>query len=207
MGSLDAYSRSSGAPYFERKAVGSIWAKADEAAPKQVAWADSVGFREAGPPAGTPAVLPGGPPMRAMLLPFLLLEIGCGLIGKNSGMTADQLLTHKIQCAQQGREFWKANQNFYSDGDNIAFHTEWFTYSPRLNTCVLYEDQHTKAEGEIQYFVDILTSRDIVPASITGKGQIDGESLKTLYELFREANVDVRVDGLEVYMKSRREAK
>ena len=131
---------------------------------------------------------------------------GCGMIGKNGGMTPDQLLTHKIQCAQQGREFWKANQDFYT-GDNIAFHTEWFTYSPRLNTCILYEDQHTKAEGEIQYFVDILTGRNIMPVSITAKGQIDGESPKTLYELFREANVDVRVDSLEVYMKSRREAK
>jgi hypothetical protein len=132
---------------------------------------------------------------------------GCGLIGKNSGMTQDQLLAHKIQCAQQGREFWKANQDFYTGGDGIAFHTEWFTYSPHLNTCILYEDQHTKAEGEIQYFVDILTSRDIVPPSITAKGQIDGESLKTLYELFSEANVDLRVDSLEVYMKSGREVK
>jgi hypothetical protein len=46
-----------------------------------------------------------------------------------------------------------------------------------------------------------------MPISITAKGQIDGESLKTLYELFREANVDVRVDSLEVYMKSHQGAK
>jgi spore coat polysaccharide biosynthesis protein SpsF (cytidylyltransferase family) len=46
-----------------------------------------------------------------------------------------------------------------------------------------------------------------MPVSITAKGQIDGESLKTLYELFSEANVDVRVDSLEEYMKSRREVK
>ena len=120
---------------------------------------------------------------------------------------ADQLLAHKIQCAQQGREFWKANQNFYTDGDAIAFHTEWFTYSPRLNTCILYEDQHTKAEGEIQYFVDILTGRDIMTVSITSKGQIDRESPKALCELFREANVDVRVESLEGLMKARRGVK
>ena len=133
------------------------------------------------------------------LVAFLFLQAGCGIVGKKDGITPDQLLAHKIQCAEQGREFWKANREFYTGTDPNTLHTEWFAYSPRLNTCILYEDQHPKDEGEIQYFVDTLTGRNIVPVSITAKGQIDGEALKTWHDLFSEANVDVdgRLDAVK----------
>jgi hypothetical protein len=122
-----------------------------------------------------------------VMLILLLGQVGCV---KSGGPTQDQLLAKKIQCAEQAREYWRWKADDWCCS-NASRHTEEYTYSPRLNTCILYEDQHTSDGGEVQYFIDVLTGRNIVPPSITVKGQTDSEAPQTWLQLFSEANVDL----------------
>ena len=116
-----------------------------------------------------------------VLASFTLLAGGCSVIGKS---TSEQLLFHKIQCAQEAREYWKVKAAYWGAGNDaadygITSHDEWYTFSPKLNTCVLFELQYLNRDNKTtvrQYFIDVLTG-----AEIHGLNWLD---------LFKEANVD-----------------
>ena len=115
------------------------------------------------------------------MLILLMGQTGCGTLSKT-----DQLLEHKIQCAQQAREYWKMYGDYWGAGEHAAdygvtAHTEWYTYSPRLNTCVVSAEQYRRDNKRTVIVIDVLTGR-----------KIEGLGLDEL-ALFREANIDTDV--------------
>ena len=116
------------------------------------------------------------------LLSLGLIAPLAGCIRKNE-TPADQLFAHKIQCAQQAREYWKMYGDYWGAGEHAAdygvkAHTEWYTYSPKLNTCVVYAEQYSRDDKRSEIFIDVLTGR-----KIDGLGPDD-------LAVFREANID-----------------
>ena len=51
----------------------------------------------------------------AVLFAFLLVQAGCGMVGKSGGMTQAESLNAKIRCAEEGRRYEKGNEEVYAD--------------------------------------------------------------------------------------------
>jgi len=79
-----------------------------------------------------------------------------------AGITADdpeQLLSESSSVPRKHGNIGKANAAHWGAGPNSL---NGFTYSPRLNTCVLYEE-HQNAEAGLRrsLIIDVLTGREI----------------------------------------------
>ena len=96
-------------------------------------------------------------------------------------MTQYELLMAKVQCAAEARQYQKRDEEAFAPGGAYTSHMEQWAYSPRANTCVIYEQSTTKTGVRDEYITDLLTDRSL------GMGS-NGSLLGAWLNLFREAN-------------------
>ena len=113
---------------------------------------------------------------------------GCGAIGKNTAMTQDQLFAHKLQCAGAGQKYEQLQESYF----NGESHEEVFTYSPRLNTCLVLEQRISKDGTDQMEILDVLNNDRLLDTATTKLlARYSSPTYLLWMDLFNEANLAI----------------